>query len=51
MKSILYPFLIAILLLCNNNLSAQNLIAPPNLQKGDTVLILAPAGIMKDTVQ
>jgi muramoyltetrapeptide carboxypeptidase len=50
MKSILYPFLIAILLLCNNNLSAQNLIAPPNLQKGDTVLILAPAGIMKDTV-
>jgi len=50
MKSILYPFLIAALLLFSNNLSAQKLIAPANLQKGDTVIILAPAGIMKDTI-
>ncbi len=48
MKSILYPFLIVLLVFCNN-LFTQNLIAPPNLQKGDTVVILAPAGIMKDT--
>ncbi len=49
MKSILYPFYITVLLLFSSNLSAQNLIAPPTLQKGDTVVILAPAGIMKDT--
>jgi len=49
MKSILYPFFILALLLISSNVSAQNLTAPPNLQKGDTVMILAPAGIMKDT--
>ncbi len=49
MKCIFYPFFIVALLLFSSNVSAQNLIAPPNLQKGDTVVILAPAGIMKDT--
>jgi len=30
---------------------SQKLIQPPYLQKGDTVMIIAPAGIMKDTTK
>lgn len=56
-----HPFiLILFILLCSNIFSQvtvpsiearpyRELTRPPKLEKGDTVLILAPAGIMKDT--
>ncbi len=54
MKYFYNLFLVTVLLLSTINLSAQEyqkLIRPPYLQKGDTVMIIAPAGIMKDTVK
>ncbi len=57
----MYRFLIIIILLTiptvvfgsiySPNQEPQKLIQPPFLQKGDTVMIIAPAGIMKDTVK
>lgn len=40
-----------LIILCSNFIYSQSdvLIRPPYLERGDTVMILAPAGIMKDT--
>ena len=46
--SILFLFLMSMSALTQNN-SNKSLIKPPSLQKGDTVMILAPAGVVKDT--
>jgi len=54
MKHIINIFLAITFLVCNSNLFAQEyskLVQPPYLQKGDTVMIIAPAGIMKDTAK
>ena len=54
MKPILKLFMVIAFLITGNYGFTQEfskLIQPPNLQKGDTVLIIAPAGIMKDTAK
>lgn len=55
MRTILKKFLllIVVMLLTSKTFAQelQKLIQPPYLQKGDTVMIIAPAGIMKDTAK
>lgn len=54
MKCIIKRTFVTILLICNISIFAQEnskLIQPPYLQKGDSVIIIAPAGIMKDTAK
>ena len=54
MKHFSNVFLVILLVLSNISLYAQGrdkLVIPSYLQKGDTVVIIAPAGIMKDTVK
>ncbi len=55
MRTIIKRFLLlTILTMLSNTVFAQEsqkLIQPPYLQKGDTVMIIAPAGIMKDTLK
>ncbi|MET2986627.1 S66 peptidase family protein [Aureibaculum conchae] len=46
--SIFFLFLMSITALAQND-SNRSLIKPPSLQKGDTVMILAPAGIVRDS--
>ncbi len=45
-------FLLLTIFLISNTLFAQTTISvdPPPLKKGDTVMIVAPAGVMKDTI-
>ncbi len=55
MRTIIKRFLLlAILMMLSSTAYAQESqkqIQPPYLQKGDTILIIAPAGIMKDTLK
>jgi len=58
MRTILYKFLLLVFLTvfpgivyASADQEPSKLIQPPFLQKGDTVMIIAPAGIMKDTVK
>ena len=50
----IFKLIVTFFIIWNGSLFAQEsqkLVIPPYLQKGDTVLIIAPAGIMKDTAK